>query len=234
MSNEGSSSRREFVEKITAGALAIGVGVSSFPAVASGAVSAGASMKPDQSWLNGIRGNHAQIFDMPSGNGGFPLLHVRNYIDTYKTAYGLSYPNVIPIVGLYGMTTPLAFNDAMWSKYQFGTRTNTLTRGSKTPVTRNAYAAPAAGAKTMGLEGPPIDMPASATISRLQADGTRFILCNNAFNFWIGRLAGGGAGTVPDIRAELERNMLPKVTIVPAIVIAMNQAQAGGASYMYL
>jgi hypothetical protein len=32
----------------------------------------------------------------------------------------------------------------------------------------------------------------------------------------------------------MEANMLPGMIIVPAMVIAMNQAQAEGASYMYL
>lgn len=85
----------------------------------------------------------------------------------------------------------------------------------------------------MGLEGI-ADIPASSTIAALQTRGARFILCNNAFNFWVGRLAAGGAGSAADIRAELEKNMIPGVTIVPAMVIAMNQAQQAGATYMYL
>lgn len=232
MRNATGSSRREFVAKMATGALAVGAASASFPSIAGAAPSS--VMKPDDAWLKGISGNHAQIFDMPQGGGGFPLLHVLNYLDTYKTAYGLTTPRVVAIVSLYGMSTPLGFNDAMWAKFPFGTATGTLARGTKTAVTRNPFAAAAPGTQTMGIEGGPIDVPAAATIASLQPTGARFILCNNAFNFWVGRLAAGGAGNAAGIRSELERNMLPGVTIVPAMVIAMNQAQAAGASYMYL
>ncbi len=171
---------------------------------------------------------------MPQGGGGFPLLHVLNYLDTYKSAYNMVTPKVVAIVSLYGMSTPMGFNDAMWAKFPFGAVTNTFMRGTKTPVTRNVFLAPAAGTQTIGIDGAPIDVPGAATISALQPRGARFILCNNAFNFWVGQLAAGGAGKAADIRAELEKNMIPAVTIVPAMVIAMNQAQEAGASYMYL
>ncbi len=236
MTNDSSSNRREFVERVTAGALALGIGGMATPSIASASTTSSQparAAKWDDSWLDGIKGNHAQIFDMPMGNGGFPLLHVRNYLQTYKSAYDLSYPKVIALVGLYGMTTPLALNDAMWAKYKFGAITNANAYGTTTPVTRNAYAAPMAGSSTMGLAGM-IDVPGDATISALQPMGTRFIVCNNALNFWVGQLAAGGAGTAKDIRAELEANMLPKVTLVPAMVIAINRAQDAGASYMYL
>ena len=70
MLNGRGTSRRGFVERVTAGALAIGVGSTSFPEIAE---AASASAKPDDSWLQGIKGNHAQIFDMPKADGGFSL-----------------------------------------------------------------------------------------------------------------------------------------------------------------
>ncbi|HZK78322.1 MAG TPA: hypothetical protein VFC35_05390 [Gemmatimonadaceae bacterium] len=207
MSQEKGSNRREFVERITSGAIALGVSGTGISAFASSAAAMPASespaeMKWDASWLNGIKGNHAQIFDMPAGNGGFGLLHVHNYLQTYKDAYSLVSPHVVPIVSLYGMTTPLAFNDAMWAKYKFGAATNTNAYGTTTPITRNAYYAAAPGSQTMGMASV-IDIPAVATISSLQSRGARFIVCNNAFNFWVGLLEAGGAGKAKDIRAEL-------------------------------
>jgi hypothetical protein len=230
MQNENGTSRREFIGRVTTGAIALGVGSASLPAEASASVT---SSSPDESWLQGVAGNHAQIFDMTQPQGGFALVKVSNYLDTYKTAYNLTPPKVIAIVGLWGNATPLGFNDAMWAKYNFSTMTSTLTRGAKAPVTRNPFVATAAGAATMGLEGI-IDVPGSATMSALQQRGARFILCNNAFNFWVRRLSEGGAGTVTAIRSEMEQNMVPGVIIVPAMVIAFNRAQQAGASYMVI
>lgn len=228
MQGQRGTSRRQFIERMTTSAIAIGVGSAALPGEASASE---ASWKPDESWLDGIKGNHAQIFDMGQPQGGLGLNKVANYLDTYKSAYDLAPPKVVAIVGLWGTTTPLGFNDAMWAKYNFGTLTNTLTRGAKTPVTRNPFVATAPGTQTMGLEGS-IDVPASATMSALQQRGARFILCNNAFNFWVRRLSAEGAGAVADIRSEMEKNMVAGVTIVPAMVVAMNRAQEMGASYM--
>lgn len=233
MHQQDATNRREFVERVAASALAIGVGAGA-PAAAFAAPSPNdtrAALKPDNSWLNGIKGNHAQIFDMPAPSGAFPLLHVRNYMQTYKDTYGLTYPNVISIVSLYGMTVPLAFNDKAWAKYGFGAATQSNDRATKAPAVRNVFVT-AEGGIVPGSAA--IDIPGDASMSALQSVGTRFILCNNAFNFWTMRLAAGMGANAKDIRADLEANMVPHITLVPAMVIAFNQAQTAGASYMYL
>ncbi|MEO7647805.1 MAG: hypothetical protein ABIV11_06160 [Gemmatimonadaceae bacterium] len=240
MTGSKGQNRREFVGRIATAAVAVGVGAAAAPARldAEGikamrvATAPGPAIDPDNRWLEGIKGSHAQIFDMPAPNGGFPLLHVRNYMHSYASAFGQRYPHVLAIVGLYGFSTPLAFNDAMWAKYGFGAATGVNERVSKTPATRNVFASAPAG-EFLGAEAR-IDIPGDSSIAALQAVGTRFILCNNAFNFWVARLAEGLNRPAADIRAELEANMLPKIVVVPAMVVAMNQAQAEGASYMYL
>ena len=58
-----------------------------------------------------------------------------------------------------------------------------------------------------------------------------FILCNNAFNVWMGLLGGDKAA---DLRKEFEANILPGVYLVPAMVVAVNQAQMHSCTYMYL
>ena len=228
------TNRREFVERVAAGALALGVGAAASPASALASTAldnASSTLKPDNSWLAGIKGNHAQIFDMPAPNGAFPLFHVRNYMRTYKDAWGLTYPNVLSIVSLYGMTVPMAFNDKMWAKYGFGAATQSMDRATKAPAVRNVFAI-AEGGIVPGSAA--IDIPGDASIAALQSVGTRFILCDNAYNFWVARLAAGMGGNAKDIRADLDANMLPHITLVPAMVIAFNQAQAAGASYMFL
>lgn len=240
MTGSQAHNRREFVGRLATTAVAVGIGAVAAPGVLDAeeikamraATGPGPSVKPDNSWLQGIKGNHAQIFDMPAPNGGFPLLHVRNYMQTYQSAFEMAYPHVLAIVGLYGFTTPLAFNDAMWAKYGFGAATGVNDRATKAAATRNVFASAPDG-EFLGAEAR-IDIPGDSSMTALQALGTRFIVCNNALNFWVARLAAGMNRPAAEIRTELEANMLPRVTIVPAMVIAMNQAQAEGASYMYL
>ena len=236
----GSHNRREFVGRLATTAVAVGIGAAAAPGMLDAeeikamraASGPGPAIKPDNSWLEGIKGNHAQIFDMPAPNGGFPLLHVRNYMHTYRSAFEMTYPHVLAIVGLYGFTTPMAFNDAMWAKYRLGAASGVNDRVTKTAATKNVFASAAEG-EFLGAEAR-IEIPGDASIAALQTIGTRFIVCNNAFNFWSARIAAATSQTPAQVRSELEANMLPKMTIVPAMVIAMNQAQAEGASYMYL
>ncbi len=240
MNRSEAQNRRQFVGRIATTAIAVGIGAAAAPMKLDAeeimamrtATGPGPAIDPDNSWLDGIKESHAQIFAMPAPNGGFPLLHVRNYAHSYRSAFGQSYPHVLPIVGLYGFSTPLAFNDAMWEKYGFGAATGVNDRVTKAAATRNVFAAAPEG-ELLGAEAR-IDIPGDSSITALQALGTRFIVCNNAFNFWVARLAEGLNRPATDIRAELEANMLPKMIIVPAMVVAMNQAQAAGASYMYL
>ncbi|MDG2282651.1 MAG: hypothetical protein P8L45_05990, partial [Longimicrobiales bacterium] len=61
--------------------------------------------------------------------------------------------------------------------------------------------------------------------------GTKFIMCQNAPNAWSFELEARGKGAQTDINAELTEHLLPGVTIVPAMVIAIEKAQAAGIRY---
>lgn len=104
---------------------------------------------------------------------------------------------------------------------------------SNVPASSNVFAKSAPGAESLSLSGAPIPIPADSSISSLQQRGAIFLLCNNAFNVWMGLLGGGGTKSA-DMRTEFLANMLPDVQLVPAMVVAINQAQMHGCSYMYL
>ena len=99
MTGSHAPNRREFVGRLATTAVAVGIGAAAAPGALDAeeikamraATGPGPSVKPDNSWLQGIKGNHAQIFDMPAPNGGFPLLHVRNYMQTYQSAFEMTY-----------------------------------------------------------------------------------------------------------------------------------------------
>jgi len=82
---------------------------------------------------------------------------------------------------------------------------------------------------------PPIAMVGDAmmglSIPNLQKMGTKFLLCANALGLWELELEARGKGKAADLDKELRANLLPGVTIVPAMVQAIHQAQAAGLSY---
>jgi intracellular sulfur oxidation DsrE/DsrF family protein len=187
----------------------------------------GDPMDKDDRWLDGLKGKHRQLFDMPAPNNGIPQLHIRNFMATYKEAYGMAEKDVNAVGTLYGMSTPLGFSDEMWEKYKFGAPLNVNDPATNAPLTRNMFAHPKEGDNfAFGFF--------DSSIEALQAKGVVFILCNNALNFWVGRLSKAGMGTTDDIRADLLAHILPKVVLVPGMVVAINKAQERGLSYMYL
>jgi hypothetical protein len=220
--------RREFLGKVAAGAVALGLSGSLSKAFAS--PSKRTDIAPSDKWLESVTGKHRQFFDMPNHLNGMGLLHVRNYLNTLRDTYSVTNPATTAVVSLYGMSTLLGFNDAMWSKYNLGTVLK-VNDAAKNPATANVFAAAPAGSATLNVSGAPLGIPADTSIAALQKRGAVFVLCNNAFNLWMGLLAGDKAA---DARKEFEANMLPGVFLVPAMVVAINQAQMHGCSYMYL
>ena len=73
-------------------------------------------------------------------------------------------------------------------------------------------------------------MPALG-IESLQKMGTKFILCANALGIWCLELEARGKGHAAALETELRANVLPGVTIVPAMVIAIEKAQEAGIRY---
>ena len=224
--------RRAFLGRLAAGAVALGLTGSVSKAFAAERLRA-SDIKPSDKWLESVTGKHRQFFDMPNHQNGMGLIHARNYINTLRDTYGVKHPDVTAVVGLYGMSTMLGFNDAMWQKYGLGNSIKVMD-GSKAPATSNVFYKAPAGAANLSVTGAPIAIPADSSISALQERGAVFILCNNAFNVWMGLLGGGDAAKSAALRTEFESNLLPGIFLVPAMVVAVNQAQKHGCSYMYL
>ena len=59
----------------------------------------------------------------------------------------------------------------------------------------------------------------------------KFLLCNNALGAWCMELEARGKGKMADTDKDLRANLLPGVTIVPAMVMAIEKAQAAGIRY---
>ena len=68
-------------------------------------------------------------------------------------------------------------------------------------------------------------------IESLQKMGAKFVLCANALGIWCLELEARGKGKAADIEKDLRANLLPGVTIVPAMVIAIDKAQEAGIKY---
>jgi hypothetical protein len=170
-----------------------------------------------------------------------PLLHILNYIDTYRAAYKTSAGQVVAVGTFYSggpkSSIPLGFNDAVWEKYELG-RYMSLNDASGKAYTRNVFNQPTTDdlhlvLQSVGLPAIPALAPAvpALGIENLQKIGAKFVLCANALGIWCLELEARGKGRAADIEKDLRANLLPAVTIVPAMAIAIERAQEAGIRY---
>jgi hypothetical protein len=209
--------RRGFLGRVAAAAAMLGLGAAPSVSLAQG--------QGHDAWLARLTGKYRQLFDFNAHGDGIGLVHMHNFIETYKSAYGVA-PGDINVVGtFYGGTTPLAWSDAMWEKYAIGAALGITDPATKAPLVRNWFLAP--------REGDPVffnGLLADANIASQVRRGAIFLMCRNAFNLWTLRLARGG--DPEPVRAEILANLVPGVVVVPAMVIAVQKAQAAGLTYM--
>ena len=222
--------RRGFLARATA-AVASVVAMKSLPHSADELMAQAKPAADPDKWLAGLTGKHRCLFDAPTHDGGLPLIHMLNYINTYKTAYGVPTSEVNAVGTFYGppaetASMPLGWNDTLWAKYKIGEMLRLTDPATKAPAVRNMYFRPKAGDPVF-FNG----MVLPAGIENLQKLGATFLLCNNALMAWIGFLAGKGGGKADEIEKEIRANLLPGVTVVPAMVIAIEKAQGKGVAY---
>ena len=233
MTSELKTHRRGFLGRMFGAAAAAGLSMS-------GAHAAAQDSSADD-WLKEVKGAHRCLFDFPRHQNGMPLLHILNYLNTYATAYKTG-PRQVGAVGTFysagnQASIPLAFNDGIWEKYALGAYTGLKDESGKV-YTRNVFNRPTTKDLHLlmrAIDAPMIPALAGAMpaigIESLQKMGTKFVLCANALGIWCLELEARGKGEAKAIEADLRANLLPGVTIVPAMVIAIEKAQEAGIKY---
>lgn len=230
METIGRSPRRGFIARVAAAVAALGAGRAVTPGLAAAQPANGSG------WIAEVPGKNRCFFDCPQHANGMGLLHILNYLGAYPAGQAgvvSSFYSVGPASSI-----ALGFNDAMWAKYGLGEVLGLKDAAGK-PYTRNVFAgmtkddahllAQRAGIPPtialLGQAAPALSIPS------LQKMGTKFLVCNNALGLWTLELEARGKGKADAIGADLRANLLPGVTIVPAMVRAIEQAHAAGFSY---
>jgi len=221
------SERREFLETLALGGVALAVGAcataSSTSQTPLPAAPPAAKEGPwDSSWLDQLTAKHKQIFDIPTYSNGDGLFYVNNYFNAHRDAFGTTFPDVQAVLGIHGEAYPIVFGDAIWAKYDFGRRVKAVDPRTGKPALRNVLWQPREGEDMYEY-----------SVNALQPRGAKFILCNNVLRFVTRTLAQETRATYEATRADLLGGLLPNVTVVPAMVVAIGLAQERGCAYVY-
>lgn len=172
-------------------------------------------------WLANLKGKHRQLFDAPASGGGIPLIHMLNFYDTYNKAFGVEDKDINGVLTFYGSTTFHGLSDEMWAKYKLGEFL-----GEK-DAAGNAFTVNPWRTSPLVIGAP---LPA-ASIESMQKRGATFIICNNALTIFSGMVAKQRGLDAAAVYADMKANILPNVTLVPGMVVAIEQAQVAGLTY---
>ena len=192
-------------------------------------------------WMASGKGPHRAFFDFPSHRQGLPLLHIYNYFSNYRIALGIGSEPVCAFGTFYGIgpqsSISMAFNDAMWAKLRLGAYTG-LKDAAGQLYTRNVFNRPRRDDLHLLMQAMRVpvlpmftEVMPSIGIEELQKMGTTFLLCSNALSGWCAELAANNMGEAAALEDELRANVLPGVIIVPAMVMAIDQALRAGMTY---
>lgn len=195
------------------------LGLAALPAAAAEAAQgAPAPQGFDLKWIDELKGQHMQVFDMadtdPAGEPP-PLRLPRNYMDAFRDVYKQEHPQIRTVVGISGRAFAVNASDRLWEKYALGERSKIIDPTTKLPAVRNIY-----------LDEPTLGVKA------LQARGTIFWQCAIALNGTAQQLAAARKLPVAEVRADLAAGLNPGVRIVPSHVMALGLVQEKGMTYV--
>ena len=230
MSSKKNKSRRAFLGKMVGMATAASLPVAKM----SSASAAAGEMDTQDGWIGEVTGDHKCLFDFPAHKNGAGLVHIYNYIATYQGAYGADVGDIGTVGTFYSVgpnsSISMAFTDDMWARYKLGEYLGLNDPQTGEPAVRNLFYETKDGDELPRV-GPIGPFPV-ASVSALQRDfGTVFLLCNNAVTAFSMHLNMLGHGETETIIEDLKNHIHDGVHLVPAMVIAIEKAQAAGITY---
>lgn len=218
--------RRSFLSRLGLGAAVLGAGVGAGLVAAQPAAAQTPGFKPrrheQDAWMDPAKGGHRIVIDsaFPAG-GGAALLYANNNFAANKSGYGLETEDVAVIVVLRHLSTPFAYNDAMWAKY--GTAFSEIIE-FKDPKTN---AAPTTNLYNSAAAGPGLSNR-GVTIASLVSRHVQFAVCDSATRFISSATAQKTQSQASAVYEEFTANLIPNAHLVSAGVVAVNRAQEYG------
>jgi hypothetical protein len=224
--------RRDFFQQmLAAGALTTGAGILSACASASASGAAPGAVKPlaqtgewDMSW-RGKLGKYKTAYDAPEIMNGAALAFASSAAEGYKDAFGAEH-DFTPVLILRHAASVMVLNDAMWDTIGIGTSRTLKDPTTGEPAKRNPFINYTKGDK-FSMIG------ADSGIDVLMSKGAVVMACNRA-------LAGAAYQlkqkkpelTQAQAHAEIRKNVIPGVYVMPNGIFAVAAAQDAGCNYM--
>jgi intracellular sulfur oxidation DsrE/DsrF family protein len=225
--NSNAASRRDFLGKLAAGAVAMGtVSLAPFTAQAL-PESANHEFSGADEWFNKIKGKHRIVFDATQPHDLMPFAWPKVFLLT-NAATGTPEKECSVVVVLRHDAVGYALQNEMWEKYKLGELLKANDPLTKAPATRNPFWKPKEGDfKVPGIGN------VSIGINQLQDSGVMFCACEMAITVFSAVAADMMKMDAADVKKEWLGAVLPNIQVVPSGVWAVGRAQEHGCTYCF-
>jgi hypothetical protein len=239
--SEPSTPRREFLGQIAVSALALaGTACAGSPAqtppapVATPNPSArdtSAAMHWDDSWSARLTAKHKAVFDMPEVDDGLAIDHAVLWLEGCRQALGAAPGDAHAVIVVRHAAVVLAFNDAIWSKYELGKERKVKDDSTGKWAVRNPYASPT----PRSADDPPPqrsspDRPAG-NLGWFAQNGHTLLACDLATRGMSFILAKKVKREQRTVYEDLKANLIPGVILQPSGIYAVHRAQEAGCTF---
>lgn len=222
------TTRRGFLGGIAAGAAAMGI--ASLSPLQQLHASPGSPLNPDdpaEQVFKNLKGKHRIVFDVVEPVFMFPFAWPRVFLMT-NMATGTPEKENSVVVILRHNAIPYAFEDRLWTKYNFGEVFDVKDQEKKNVITRNVFWKPAKG--TYKIPGFGV---VEVGINELQDSGVQFVVCNAAMTVFSAAVAEKMGMKAEDVYKDWKSGLLPGITPVPSGVWAVGRAQENKCAYCF-
>ena len=223
------STRREFVERLTAGAMLATV---PFSGDAFRGFRTAFSTEPrtpiedfDFSWVNRVTGKYRAVFDVPEIDSGYGVWRASLWVQQYSEFLKVAPTECTPVLVLRHHGIALAMTQAFWDKYEVSKASPVFHPITQQGTDRN----PALLSSSRGEV--PADFDAVALDKYLSRGGIA-LACNLAFDDMIELVTKKEKSSPETARKTALAGMLPGIIMQPSGVFAALRAQDAGCKYL--
>jgi len=223
-----SQNRREFLERIAAGAMLASVPFSPDVLRELGALSPGRRARAEEfdlTWVDRVKGKYRAIFDVPEIDSGYGVwrasLWGRQYMDVLK----VSPSDMTPVLVMRHKGIALAMQQSFWDKYDVAKSNSVMHPITQQSTDRN----PALLSSKRG------EVPADfddVALDKYVSRGGIALACNLAFDDMIELVTKKDGGTPESARKTALAGLVPGVVLQPSGVFAALHAQDVGCKYL--
>lgn len=227
-----STDRREFLQRLTVGGIALSMPSALSASVAPHAADLSAArlvhQQPGQafdvSWPKKLTGKHKAVYDSPDIGSGLGVIRAGVVAAQYMDVFKLPASDISSVIVLRHTGIHLAMIPAYWSQYKIGKMVNATHPMTEKPIDFN----PALITEADGVPA----MLAGFGLDKQIAKGVIVLGCALAFADVIDTIAKADKLSPADAERKAKTLLMPGVIMQPSGVFATTLAQENGCAYV--